>query len=284
MINTYKSYGLEVIPNPFSEHVLTSIKRALQEEMPFSVIRIGDGESNLLTYSVYSNTKNLDCYSVKAIIAMQQDSFIVDGNWMIILRDLIVGAVAQANVVGVIGLWRGGCPTTEEIVKNLSQDYRGSIGHWRAVDYMLSLAGKDYLNKKIVASAHLYFSIMEHLNTILPLAKKVFIISNNKSIVEKLRRNYLALNFEYIPVGNTKISSKTLPDKPIFLSFVFSALPQDMRGCLCLIGAGPWAEIYCTWVKQRGGVGIDIGSGCDLLDGKATHTIHRRVNIEKYFL
>ena len=54
-------------------------------------------------------------------------------------------------------------------------------------------------------------------------------------------------------------------------------MPNDLRGCLCLIGAGPWAEIYCTWVKQRGGVAIDLGSGFDLLEGKVTRVMHKEI-------
>jgi hypothetical protein len=64
-------------------------------------------------------------------------------------------------------------------------------------------------------------------------------------------------------------------DNPHFLSDVASALPHDLHGCLCLVGAGPWAEIYCAWIKQRGGVAVDIGSGFDLLDGTITRPIHR---------
>ena len=66
--------------------------------------------------------------------------------------------------------------------------------------------------------------------------------------------------------------ASALPD---FLLDVEDRLPADMQGCLCLVGAGVWSEIYCTWVKRRGGVGVDIGSGFDLLAGKVTRPFHR---------
>jgi hypothetical protein len=92
-----------------------------------------------------------------------------------------------------------------------------------------------------------------------------------ESNMKNLKIKYPYVDFEYIPVGDTVDRS----NRPTFLFKIFAALPQDMSGCLCLIGAGPWAEIYCTWVKQRGGVALDIGSGFDLLDGKLLRPIHK---------
>jgi hypothetical protein len=279
--NTYKRFCLEVIPDPFSENVITPIKRALKGQTPLSVIRIGDGEANLMTYGVYTNTVKLDHYAVKTIMNRHQGSFVVDEYWMIILRDLIIGAIAQADVIGVIGLWRPEHVTTETLIERFLGDYRGVSGQWRAVDYMLTLASKEYFNKKIIASAHLYLSVIERLDIIFPLARNIFILSRRASLVEKLQQKYSNLNFVHISVGNVESASNVLFDKPIFLSHVFEALPQDMRGCLCLIGAGPWAEIYCTWIKQRGGVGVDIGSGCDLLDGKTSRPIHEKIGLQR---
>jgi hypothetical protein len=41
-----------------------------------------------------------------------------------------------------------------------------------------------------------------------------------------------------------------------------------MAGTLCLVGAGMWAELYWTWIRRRGGVAVDIGSGMVLLAGQ----------------
>lgn len=54
-----------------------------------------------------------------------------------------------------------------------------------------------------------------------------------------------------------------------------------MRGALCLVGAGFWSEIYCAWIKQRGGVAVDIGSGFNLLDGGAPRPIHKALGLNQ---
>ncbi len=276
VINAYSSYGLKVLADPFTDQVLTPIKVALQEETPLSVIRIGDGEANLLTYGCYPDTRSLNSHVVKALLGMQQDSFVVDELWMIILQDLIMGAITQADIVGVLGLWRKKPITTENLIQGFLRNYRGISGHWRGIDYMLNLAKNKLLANKIIASAHLYFSVIEYLDTILPLARKTFVISNRDNVTRNLQRKYPNLDFDYIPVGNMKNSTVACKN-PTFLSFVYESLPQNMHGCLGLVGAGPWAEIYCTWIKKRGGVGVDIGSGFDLLDGLISRPIHKAV-------
>ena len=277
----YCSYHLPPITTPFSAEILFPVKRALQENMGLSVIRIGDGEANLLTFGAYPATPHLNNYVVKKIISMQQDSFEVSEDWNVILRDLMMGAVAQADIVGVLGFWRSPpYPTIESILQQFYQDPRGMSGQWRAIDYMLHLAREGMLQNKLITSAHLYFSVLEHMDDLIPLAKKVLIISDKATVVQKLQRKYPTSDFDYIAVGTTTEELRCSAT-PIFLSQVFSSLPLGMNGYLCFVGAGPWAEIYCTWIKQRGGVGIDLGSGFDLLEGIVTRPVHRKVGVEK---
>jgi len=59
---------------------------------------------------------------------------------------------------------------------------------------------------------------------------------------------------------------------------VEAQLPEDMSGCLYLIGAGVWTEFHCTLAKQRGGVAIDVGSDFDLLAGVSSRPVHERIS------
>lgn len=281
VIGAYRACGLDVIPDPFADAVLAPVRRALTERRPLSVIRIGDGEANLLTYGHYPGTGNLDLHAIEAAMAMQEDAIAVDESWGVVLRDLMLGAIAQADVVGVIGLWRSGRPTVEGFVERFLSDHRGFSGHWRAIDYLLNLAGRGFLAGKTIASAHLYLAVLERLDTILPLAERILVMSSRDGVVDKLRKRHPGLRFEYVAAAHATAAPGAPSEKPTFLATVFAALPQDMRGYLCLIGAGLWAEFYCTWIKQRGGVAVDIGSGCDLLDGESIRPIHRTLPPER---
>ena len=56
---------------------------------------------------------------------------------------------------------------------------------------------------------------------------------------------------ELIEAGQNQTTRENLTCEPSFLANVEAALPKDLRGWLCLVGAGVWAEIYCHWIKQR---------------------------------
>ena len=62
------------------------------------------------------------------------------------------------------------------------------------------------------------------------------------------------------------------------LGDVGASLDRSLAGTLVLVGAGPWSEFHCTWVKERGGVAVDFGSGFDLLAGAATRPIHHKID------
>lgn len=285
LTDTYRSFGLEVIPDALSADIVVPIKQALLTGKPLSVVRIGDGEANIISFGAYPDTPSLNRYAVERIVAIQHDTFKVDPLWMIVLQELMMGALIQADVVGVIGLWNAGRPNPENFDQLLFKDPRGVSGHWRAIDFMLRLAEKGVLKNKTLASAHLYFSLLENLHEILSCTKKVFLFTNRDGVVEILKQRHEDISFEYIRVGSR--AEKSSCDRPDFLASIYSLLPADMSGTLSLIGAGPWAEIYCAWIKQRGGVAVDMGSGFDLLAGQSTRPIHRIFSLgalQKYAL
>ena len=97
VFDKYRQYGLDIIPDPFGAEIMSPIKQALSTGKPLSVIRIGDGETNLLSYGAYPKTPLLNHAVVKKIIAMQKDCFKVDPFWMIMLQDLMMGAPAEVG-------------------------------------------------------------------------------------------------------------------------------------------------------------------------------------------
>ncbi len=274
---SYHNLGLNIITDPFSYSIIDKIKIALKNKTPFSVIRIGDGEANIVSFSAYPETPHLNQYVFKKICAMQQDTFKLNNVTMICLQEMLFSALLQADIIGVIGLWRAGTPTVNDLKKMFLTDYRGISGHWRAIDFILKTASQKIFINKTLASAHLYFSVLKYLPEILQNSKNVIIISNRSNILDKLIAQYPQIDFLLIEVGIT--NKNKLSNTPDFLEIVHNKLPNNLQGILCLVGAGIWAEIYCSWIKQRGGIGIDIGSGFDLLDGEITRPVHKKLEI-----
>jgi hypothetical protein len=57
-----------------------------------------------------------------------------------------------------------------------------------------------------------------------------------------------------------------------------SEIDPPFKGALYLVGAGAFGKVYCDWIKQRGGIGIDIGS---VFDGWAGVRVRQRLELRK---
>jgi hypothetical protein len=278
--DAYVALGLEVMPDPHDQGLIDRIATALRAAVPMSVIRLGDGEMNLLAYGVYPNSAHLDRACAADIIESQPDRFLVSERWMSTLADMMLSAVKQADVVGVIGLWRPNTPVSlDERIERFRRNPRGGVGHWRATDHMLRLAGGGALKGKLIASAHLYAAVLEGLDRLLAEPTPVLLVTSRPKVMAALALRYPDCGFEQIIVGRAKVG-EPLADAPDFLFETQRRLPQDLRGHCCLVGAGPWSEIYCGWIKDRGGVAIDLGSGFDLLDGDPSRRAHLPLGLD----
>ena len=270
---TYRALGLEVLADPFAADVSERVARALGDRKPLSVIRIGDGEANILTFGVYPRMPTLDRHSVTALLRMQEDHFAAGEAWMITLRDMMLAAISHADIVGVKGMWRGNePPNVEQWIE--SWDPRGLSGTWRTRDYMFKLARAGLLRGKTIASAHLYFGVIGNLPKILTAAERTILITTRTEVAAALRGRFPDFRIDHLPLGARRHCEDETPD---FLSELTQRLPDNLEGVCCLIGAGPWAEFYCMWIRQRGGVAVDVGSGFDVMAGMPTRPVHETV-------
>lgn len=165
----YRKACARVISDPLSADASAPIITALERQTPFSAIRIGDGEANILAYAVFSDTPNLDGFAFEKSVAQHPDSFKIGTLWMNILQEMMLSSILQADIIGVIGLWR----VRQELPMEAYNDslgklirrynLRGQVGQFRAVQLVMRLASKGVLKNKIIASAHFYFSILAHM-------------------------------------------------------------------------------------------------------------------------
>lgn len=293
LIEEYRATGLDLVDDPLAPALAEKITEALRNHQPYSAIRIGDGEANLLTYAMYPGTPVLDEMVARQIIDSQQDSFEANTTWLLVLQQLLLSSIQQADIVGVRGFWWGAAPVTsgaparpsafdrEQWRQRLLADPRGTAGILRGNDVMLKLARTNQLDGKVIASAHFYLGLAAQIKPLLKAARQTILITSQEAAATAIRRNLKGGKVTILKVGrsNTK-DARRIRRVPSFLQRVQNKLPLNLRGTLCLVGAGPWSEIYCSLIKQRGGVGVDLGSGFDLLEGRATRPIHRAMGLD----
>ena len=269
--------GHEIIVDPASDDLISLIEQALAERRPYSVIRLGDGEANLMTYEgAHSTTPDLDWQVAAQIVEMQADRFVPSPDLLAAVRSSLKLSVLAADIVGVLGLWTHIPIAIETVLTKLPTDPRGISGQIRA--RYLALALPDVLPQStVIASAHLYAGILVNLERLLTAARRIVCITGRTAAIAGLRRRYPDIEIKHIAVGSDPFRDETIPPTPGFLHRVKDALPSDAQGVLHLVGSGPWSEIYCHWIKERGGVGVDLGSGFDLLAGILTRPVHRHL-------
>ncbi len=275
VLGSYAAEGLDVVADPFDARIADEVIAALRSRKPFSAVRIGDGEANLLSVGAYG-TPELDRACVAEFMAMQHDRIVPTDMWAMVFRELMLSSILQADIVGVLGLWRAKPLSTEELLALLRENPRGASGAWRAIDLMIKLARRGILKGKLVTSAHLYFGIVQRLEPILSEVREALLITNRSTLRERFAARFPKTHFDLITIGDSPNAAT-----PDFLLRTEGKLPGDLTGRCCLIGAGPWAEVYCGWVKQRGGVAVDIGSGFDLMDGAITRPIHVALGLDR---
>ena len=280
VIARYARAGFAVNSDPFSPDAALPIKAALTSAKPYSLIRIGDGEISFLAFGANPATPVLDRYTLERSQMQFPDRFRVSEPSMAAVRDGMRTAIARADTVGVLGLWRPRLISPEDLaaslVAALPDETRGIVGHWRAVGHMLHLAETGTLDGKQICSAHIYFGLLEQLPNLISAASRTVCLTNRPDAVIRLRKRFRSHEIEHIPLNSKALPPDALPATPSFLDTIRGKLPEDMTGQLVLIGAGVWAEFYCTMVKDRGGVAVDIGSGFDILSGLLSRPAHRR--------
>jgi hypothetical protein len=275
----YERLGVTPSADPTDEACLAPIARALAARTPLSVIRVGDAEAAVMTYGTYPGTPRLDRYGVARSVLINQDSFRVHEAWMPVLRDWLRWTVEDADLLGVLGCWRPKpIRYSREVLRDrILANPRGRVGHFRGVDFMLRWVERAPRRPASVATAHLYFGVVAMLDELVSVAESVLLITDKTAVVEAMRKRYPGKAVEHLAVGRSTPEECATRTGPSFLEEIERQLPDDLRGCLALVGSGLWAQIYCSWIKRRGGVAVDIGSGFDLMQGTLTRPMHKAV-------
>lgn len=274
----YRKWNLEVIPDYCAPEIAHHISKALSAGLPLSVVRIGDGEANVLRCRYESVTRSLDRRVARKSILKQSDHFIADDHWLQKMGARMEDSIREADIVGVLGLWpdTGAGPSVDNFVSKLEKNRRGAAGSWYGRHELCGMAQKGLLTGKIITSAHLYFGLVAQMRGLIDAADRILCMTDKEAVVKKIEDIAGGKEVLHIPVG-TQRQDRSPPDHPDFLAATEALLPQDLSGSLVLIGAGLWAEFYAGAVKRRGGVGVDIGSGFDLMAGQKTRSIHQHI-------
>jgi hypothetical protein len=231
-------------------YILNDIKKHIDENIPFSIVRLGDGDLQILNElktGIFSSVRSKrEAYN---LINRHE------------LLDTYVSSCNNANYLSGYDLylngefWRSCKP-----ISIISKDCVPLILNWKNFYESLGIINQNFCSPEL--GWQLFLQRRKRLNLLQILkGKNVVVISCFPKISKKLNSvgiNTVSIGIpgrfgnHYSKINITKNRIKELiPSRKIFL-----------------IGAGAWGRGYSNYIKSLGGIAIDIGKVCDMWAGK----------------
>lgn len=235
--------------------VFLEVRRRLDRGTPCSVVRLGDGEGVVLGYPEITNRHDINEYLLRWIRTTDVSEADVRH-----LVDELRAAVKGADIVGL--------PRPKNLAGHANRAVLDAIETFdlRSPSTLLT----DAALHRLLQYALLYRPLVRN-------ADFLGLISC-RDVAERLRtmfgiratkwygvRGEDVTHFTHFPVDVPgDVETIHYPDGYRELR---EGLVVPFPGALFLVGAGAFGKVYCHWIKQRGGVAIDIGSIFDCWAG-----------------
>jgi hypothetical protein len=226
--------------------VLVLLQRRIAEGSPFALIRLGDGEGRLLGYPELTGRAELD---TSLDIWFGHTDF--EPHTLAALSVELRAATLDADLLGLPR------PTQLDL-----PEYRAVL---QALDRFDLLARRPVLTDSAI---HRYLQIGLFYRDLLAGLPFCGLVTCRDLAAPVARVFHLGHVEQYLVPGEARfpgpMSGEHYPAR-------FRELQETLRvpfaGAVFLVGAGALGKIYCHWIKQRGGIALDIGSVCDAWAG-----------------
>jgi hypothetical protein len=250
--------------------------RALGEATPFMMIRIGDGEANLLRLAEHPGGAEMKW--VDALFQLHDGQTLgVDESRQI--AGELLESIALADVIGLRPL----CPAPIDQHLNAiaqtieSGDIRGALGMIGAFVHADRALRNLELRHTVLTSAWVHLTLLEHLDRLLDGARRVIVITGRQELAPLFTKKLAGRLSAFLTIP-LQASDQSSPARtfhyPGRYRQIIEALRTDLHGTLVLVGAGIFGKKYCAVAKQNGGVALDLGSAFDILAGQRTRPVH----------
>jgi len=234
-------------------NIITSLlKHAIDNELPYSMVRLGDGEWVVIKYPKFDSLQKC-----KDRINRWFDSDLLNNKQIISIRNQIHAACINADILGI--------PSQREM--NIISKWKRFIPIGKALN-ILSKKQKLF---------HFYTVQQIDYKKLLADVDEVYCITC-RDIRDQLKKKFelKKVNMFLLPPEDfiwnptmrrhNKTINRTRHYPEMFEKIMQHIKSHNIKGKVFLIGAGGLGKSYCNHVKRNGGIGIDVGA---LFDGWA---------------
>lgn len=258
---------LESRRQPYS-CVSSHLADALRDRKPFSLLRIGDGESVILRYEQGHDDPDLEAH-----LRLWFGDQLPTRRQLARIRRQLNGACRKATVLGL--------PTQRQC--ELHPRYRTSF---EALEQLLNPRSQPIITD---AAVHRFLHLSGDLLNCLrksPFLGLITCRSIVDEVVDCFQPRQLVLHI-VPPEQSDNLGSRVAGSCSWFpdgWSHLANVVRPPLRGAPYLVGAGLMGKLICELIRQRGGIAIDIGSVFDGWDAVRSRAYFDRYPPESYRL
>ena len=267
-----------IVTDPYSGGIADWITDRLSSRESGSVIRLGDGEATIMSMvDLRLQHSRLAEESVRSTLKQHGSKHRLSIVDIRKLSEALWDVITHADVIGLLGLSRRKRVTPEDLLVKFDHNPRGIFGHCWNIHTMAEFSEQRASDSRIIASAHLYLSVLTHFDKILAAAPRVVCVTNRLQACRTIRELFPSVSVEHR--GLDAIEAASSADE-VFHAVNALASEGDPSYGLMLIGAGPWAEYICRSAKRFGFVAVDVGSAFDVIAGELSRPVHRTLGLD----
>lgn len=253
------------------------IDDAVRMGRPLSLIRLGDGEGNLLPYRPHLASYQAVDYrtTCRAWWGDAADAGVGGGR----LGQMLIAAIEGADIIGIPDLNR--MRTTLGAGKNA----RGLVA---CIDFIVDRLEADpaWLDGRLVTSCHVHQSLAywRLWDLLIPRMGTVSLITCHPRLADLLaRRHGVDISAVHLIPAEAKYADAIehaahAPHYPDRFEELIDSLSVPRAGQVCLVAAGVLGKVYCDTIKRHGGIALDIGSVADEWAGYETRSLEETSN------
>lgn len=246
---------------------------ALREGRPFSMVRIGDGEGNILG-AFDPDFEKARHFSARGILQMMFGTADFAVSEIEAMRVGLAAAARHADVLGVSDPMRiAGLQGLREKSEG-SQDVRGGMGSYESILQTALLLRHNEGSSPAAVTNHVHRYMLPHLPAVIGAAHAVTLIGPYD-----LRLEFAAtfgrddLRVHQIPNQASNAPGQGAKWYPEHYHTMLNDL-EIAPGALFMVAAGLLGKELCHRIKMGGGVAIDIGSAVDVWRGVPVRRYH----------
>lgn len=217
-------------------YIIDRIKRRI----PTSIIRLGDGEGAVLGYPEIIGREDVD-FSLQIWLRTTN----ISEKRIRSLTDALRCSVANADILGL--------PRKKQV--DNSHRYRAVLE---------AISRFELLNDRTLLTHAALHRLLQHALLYRPIIEnRDFLgIISCRSLQCTLAREFNVEHVQWYGVRGelTDVGVVDTLHFPDGFDEIRENLVVPYSGALFLIGAGCFGKIYCQWVKEQGGIALDIGS------------------------